>query len=243
MRRLRKPPEPRLTGTYSGFPELVAVERYLGRYTSDIVSKMARHFSDCEPVLEFGAGIGTLAAEWQRQTGVAPECLEIDPTQQQVIRDRGFRCFPSLSSVDKQFSGIYVSNVLEHVEDDRGLLQQLHALLLKDGMLAIYVPAFMCLYSRFDHYLGHHRRYRRSELIGKVAGCGFTVVECRYVDSIGFLAWYGVKLLGKSPEGADLPSPMSLRFYDAVIYPVSKTLDSLLMKTLVGKNLLLIARK
>lgn len=230
------------TETYSGFAELLAVEQHLRRYTTDIVSKMGQHFTGRTSVLEFGAGIGTLAAEWQRQTGVQPECLEIDGKQRQMILDRGFVCYPSTVAVTKKFSGIYSSNVLEHVDDDTGMLQELNGLMLDGSLLALYVPAFMCLYSTFDRYLGHYRRYHKAELIEKVTRAGFTVIKCQYVDSIGFFAWYVAKLFG-SAEGADLPGGASLRFYDSYVYPISKTMDSLIMKGLLGKNLLLIAKK
>jgi SAM-dependent methyltransferase len=227
---------------YSGFAELETVEQNLRKYNADIVSKMSRHVADSNPVLEFGAGLGTLAMEWQRQTGVKPECLEIDLRQQQIILERGFVCYSSTDAIRKKFAGIYLSNVLEHIQDDEAALQEMHGLLLEGGFLAVYVPAFMCLFSKFDQYLGHYRRYHKRELINKVVSTGFTVVECRYVDCIGFFAWYFAKLFSRK-EGPALPSAGGLRLLDSLVYPVSKALDSVIMKRLLGKNLLLIARR
>ncbi len=227
---------------YVGSAELLAIEQNLRYYNSDIVSKMTRYFAGKRPVLEFGAGIGTLAREWHKETGVKPECLEIDARQQQTILDRGFACYGSLGAVTKKFGGIYSSNVLEHIEDDVRILEQLNALLVDGGILAIYVPAFMCLFSNIDKSLGHYRRYHKAELIDKAVRTGFQIVTCQYVDSIGFFSWYAAKLLG-NVDGANLSSSRSLRFYDSWLYPISRALDALFAKRLVGKNLLLVAKK
>jgi SAM-dependent methyltransferase len=227
---------------YGGFAELLSIEENLRGYNADVVSKVAQYFAGKTSVLEFGAGIGTLAIEWEKQTGVKPECLEIDSKQQQVIAERGFVCYKSIGAVDKKFDGIYSSNVFEHIEDDLGVLKQLQLILADGGVLAIYVPAFMQLYSKIDKSLGHYRRYHRAELMDKARGAGFEVIDCYYADSVGFLAWYGAKLTGNH-GGANLGSTAGLLFYDKWIYPLSRTLDRLFMRRVAGKNLLLIAKK
>jgi predicted SAM-dependent methyltransferase len=182
---------------YGGLSELEQIEQNLPGYNADIVSKLSQHMLGRKQVLEFGAGIGTLALEWERQTRVKPECLEIDPRQQAIIQERGLVCYRSASEITKRFDGIYTSNVLEHIENDTATLQQLSTLLVERGLLAIYVPAFMCLFSDTDQSLGHYRRYRRADLICKVVQAGFEVVHCQYVDVLGFFAWYASKWLNR----------------------------------------------
>ncbi len=218
------------------FRRLLLIENNLTGYNADIVSKMARHFQDKRCVLEFGAGIGTLATEWHRQTNVRPECLEIDAELQQAIVERGFRCYPSIGAVEKQFDGIYSSNVLEHIEDDLSVLKQLRSSISEGGVLAVYVPALMQLYSATDRSFGHCRRYGRAELIDKAKAAGFEAIDCYYVDSVGLLAWFASTWFAATWSGK------SLRFYDKWIYPVSRALDDLCMRRIAGKNLLLIAK-
>jgi SAM-dependent methyltransferase len=215
-----------------GFGELLAIENNLRRYNADIVKKMARYFQGRHAVLEFGAGIGTLAIEWQKQTNVKPECLEIDPKRQQIIEERGFKCYASLGAAARKFDGIYSSNVLEHIEDDRGVLEELRSSMADGGVLALYVPAFRQLYSSLDRSLGHCRRYQRAELIEKTSNAGFQVIDCYYADSLGVLAWFAATW-----------SAGHLQFYDHWIYPVSRTLDDLFPRRVAGKNLVLIAKK
>jgi predicted SAM-dependent methyltransferase len=58
---------------------------------------------------------------------------------------------------------IYSSNVLEHIEDDSRALNEMFAKLQINGKLAIYVPAFMFLFSDLDIKAGHFRRYSKKE--------------------------------------------------------------------------------
>lgn len=228
-----------LNSDYAGIAELWANEAALAGYNADIVVKLSRHAPGARRVLEFGAGIGTLARGWAQKTGVQPECLEIDTRMRQVLAERGLVCHASLASVGGDFDVIYTSNVLEHIEDDVAALTALKSHLKPGGMLAIYVPAFMALYSEFDAAIGHYRRYEKAELREKLQRAGYDIVECTYADSIGFLAWLSVKWRKRQSVG---DQSGALRVYDRYIFPVSKLLDAVGFRHLFGKNLLVIAR-
>lgn len=227
---------------YGGTRELFAVERGLPRYTADIVGKMVSRLGPANRVLEFGAGIGTLAMEWKRQTGATPECIERDPDQRQLIEKRGLVCYRSIGELATTYDGIYASNVLEHVMDDVGALKELRCALRQDGVIVLFVPAFMCLYSDADRAVGHYRRYRRKELKNKLEAAGFSTTDCCYVDSLGFFAWLGTRIFGYRTR-TGLGSDRSLILYDRWIYPLSRLLDRLGLRHFFGKNLLLVARK
>ncbi|MEX2453279.1 MAG: methyltransferase domain-containing protein, partial [Rhodospirillaceae bacterium] len=105
---------------YDGVGELWAVEKCLPGYNRDIVRNLAAWLPRDGRILDFGAGVGTLACLWQAETGRRPDCLEIDASLRDVIASRGFRCFPSveaLGEAGQTYDGVYTSNVLEHVED------------------------------------------------------------------------------------------------------------------------------
>lgn len=108
--------------------------------------------------------------------------------------------------------------------------------------MAIYVPAFMVLFSDLDRKVGHYRRYTKRGLIRKIEDCGLVVVKCEYVDSVGFFASLLIKLLGWR-KVADLGSYQSLKFYDRYVFPVSRKIDYLTRGKLLGKNILMIAEK
>ncbi len=227
---------------YAGIDELWANEKFLSNYNLDIVNKLSKFSNVNSEVLEFGAGLGTLSKIWYFLKKSKPECLEIDSSLQKILLDRGFICYKNLEEINKTYDVVYTSNVLEHIEDDAKVLKKLHTIIKVNGFLAIYVPAFMCLYNQLDSYVGHYRRYEKDELVKKLLEANFNIKECYYVDSIGFFAWLSLRLKGYG-DNNKLGSGNSLKIYDKVIYPISAVLDWLGFKYLFGKNLLVIAQK
>lgn len=66
-------------------------------------------------------------------------------------------------------------DVLEHVDDDRGMLHFLHWALAPGGVVALTVPAHPALFGKRDELAHHRRRYRRGELREKLEEAGFRV--------------------------------------------------------------------
>jgi hypothetical protein len=180
---------------------------------------------------------------WELEAGKKPDCLEIDETQCEILRQRGLIAYSNLNDLNKNYDGIYTSNVLEHIENDIDTLGQLKKFLKEDGVLAIYVPAFQCLYSASDKALGHYRRYSKKELLEKLTSANYEIISACYSDSLGFLAALILKLLEPFCAPASIEGGKSWQLYDRWIYPVSKLLDKLGAKYLFGKNLWVVARK
>ena len=62
------------------------------------------------------------------------------------------------------FDFIFALNVIEHIEDDKLAMANIHKLLNKGGVVFILVPAYQILYNNFDHALEHFRRYNKRSL-------------------------------------------------------------------------------
>ncbi len=227
---------------YAGVDELRSNECYLVNYNRDIVEMLSSCSAQDDRVLEFGAGLGTLALIWKYLKKTQPDCVEIDPDLRNIIREKGLNCFDDLSQINEKYDFVYSSNVLEHIPDDLDVLRKLNKIINNGGHLAIYVPAFNYLYNKVDASVGHYRRYERSELIEKIKIAGFSIKECHFVDSIGFFAWLSLRIKKIEPS-QKISSGMSLKIYDSYIYPVSKFLDWLGLKHFFGKNILVIAQK
>jgi SAM-dependent methyltransferase len=66
-------------------------------------------------------------------------------------------------------------DVLEHLDDDRGMLRFLHSVLAPGGVVVLTVPAHPFLFDDRDELAHHRRRYRRDELRRKLEEAGFSV--------------------------------------------------------------------
>jgi SAM-dependent methyltransferase len=129
-------------------------------------------------------------------------------------------------------------NVLEHVEDDRTAMAQLHRALKPGGHAVIFVPAMKFLMSDLDRLHGHYRRYHRGELVAMAKAAGFEIVTAGYMDVVGVLTWYLVNTLGRRTEF----HPEMVRVYDRWIQPVTAFIERIVSPPL-GKNVLLVARR
>jgi len=81
---------------------------------------------------------------------------------------------------ESEFDVIGAFDVLEHIEDDHTVLAQMHRASKPGGGIIITVPQHQFLWSVFDEYSHHKRRYSRNELIDKVEAAGFKVL---YISS------------------------------------------------------------
>jgi SAM-dependent methyltransferase len=224
--------------TYSGSEELSAME-HMVNYNNHIISLLQKSHPCFEQVLDFGAGIGTMA-ELMQPCCKELVCVEIDKSQQQRLNDKGFNVVDDLAKIpDNSQSLIYSINVLEHIEDDYAAIKQLNVKLAPGATLFIYVPAFNLLYTAMDKKVGHYRRYNKKRLKAVFHAANLEIKDMLYVDSLGFFASLLFKYIG-SKQGEI--SPTQLQFYDKWVFPVSKFLD-IFLRYFLGKNLLVIAKK
>lgn len=235
--------------TYTGTQQLIDSETGLIAYSSEIVRKFfvkmqlkERIIEKNGNLLEFGAGTGFLAEIFRTNFKISPDCVELDPKLAKVISQKNFRCYQFLHQTPQKYEAVYTSNVLEHIENDSAVLEELFDKLAMGGIIGIYVPAHPILFSRMDKEIGHVRRYTRSELKEKVSAAGFTIESITYDEFLGFFASATVKIIGYKNR-ANLGSQKSLVFYDKIVYPISKVLDLIGFRYLVGKNLIVVARK
>lgn len=230
---------------YHGVQELLNNEVALKNYnfhTIKLLTAALKEVNHESRILEFGAGTGTLSLIFQEKYRANIKCVEIDEILVEQLKKRGFETYPSVQESNSRYTGIFSSNVLEHIEDDAKYLKILNDFLEPGGHLAIYVPAFPILFSDLDRNVGHVRRYRKQELVKKIEDAGMIVDYCNYADSIGFIASFAIKVFGFNTKSG-LGSVPALRIYDRLIFPFSLLLDSIGLRKIIGKNLIVSARK
>ncbi|MDQ3977955.1 MAG: methyltransferase domain-containing protein [Actinomycetota bacterium] len=195
-------------------------------------------------ILELGAGHGTLTGRLARHgkvtaTELSPRCVETLTQRYAGSPDIEILHGDIEAAVDaRTYDSAVLVNVLEHIPDDVGALRTLHNALRPGGTLVLFVPAFEALYSEFDRMVGHYRRYRRPDLMGRVRGAGFDVVDARYVNVLGGLAWWVIaRQLGRFPSNV-----RTVRTYDRVVTPVVRRLETRFVPPF-GQSLLCVGRR
>ena len=216
-----------------------ALRNYSAYIVQLILRALPRPLTAMSRVLDFGCGVGTIGAMLMDRTKLRLDGVESDAAIRAHIRDKGFNVYASLAEVNELYDVVLCVNVLEHIEDDRAALRQLHHVLKDDGVLVLYVPAFRILWSTMDDLAGHYRRYTRSALERTVIECGFRIHASRYCDAAGFFASLLYRLVARTERP---PSLQALRLYDRVGVPVTRLLDAVLHGCF-GKNVLVCAKK
>lgn len=121
-------------------------------------------------VVDIGCSIGNNAALrvlGRRYVGVDPAPDAIRFAQQSHPREQFVCGTVGDREVDRHVGEadlIMLTDVLEHVADDRELLGRIVAVMRPGSQLLITVPADQTLWSSHDEALGHYRRYSRDEL-------------------------------------------------------------------------------
>jgi Methyltransferase domain len=132
-------------------------------------------------VLDVGAGSGVFSRRLL-DAGVCERALCVDPgyPKERTERHRGHE-IEFTRAVERVSQGLLLMmDVLEHVDDDVGLLRSYALRMPGDARVLITVPAFPSLWSGHDVFLEHRRRYTRQGLEATVRAAGLQVVRSRY---------------------------------------------------------------
>lgn len=179
-------------------------KRFLGNKTSE--------------VLEVGCGNGTVIRSLSelknlRLTGADIYLSGVKFAKSQVPQVDFIQLDAENIPFENKFDAVGCFDVLEHIENDRRVLSQLHKALKKDAMLFVTVPQYPWLWSEIDEIDRHKRRYTKKEMIRKTEEAGFDIlhVNCfaAAVFPITLLSRVGRK---RKKEDAKITS-------DAVTYP------------------------
>jgi ubiquinone/menaquinone biosynthesis C-methylase UbiE len=137
-------------------------------------------------LLDVGCGTGAFAAEMMKSTNVI--ALDTSPIALEYTRKRGikttYNCY--LSEFPKQehkIDAITMLDVIEHIEDDSGVVKDAFKILDSNGYFIATVPAFQWLWSKHDEIHMHYRRYGLNQFEKLFSDAGFKVLYSSYFNT------------------------------------------------------------
>jgi len=170
-------------------------------------------------ILDIGAGSGVFSRQLL-DAGICERALCIDPgyPEERSERHHG-REIEFARSVERVSQRLLLMmDVLEHVDDDVGLLRSYALRMPGDGRVLITVPALPFLWSGHDVFLEHRRRYTLASLEAMVRAAGLRVVRSRYFFGLLFPAVAAMRLCDRQRLSAgQIEARSALRTYRAPV--------------------------
>jgi 2-polyprenyl-3-methyl-5-hydroxy-6-metoxy-1,4-benzoquinol methylase len=150
-----------------------------------ISDTVQRYLAPGSDIIDFGSGSGVIARHLV-DLGFKVLAADISAPALAACRQRGLNTldlnsdWPASASADC----VLACDVLEHVEDDAGLLRKLKQTLRSRGLLIAAVPAYDFLWSGEDYISDHVRRYNKPRLEKRVGEAGFVTEWCSYFNAL-----------------------------------------------------------
>jgi SAM-dependent methyltransferase len=179
-------------------------------------------------VLEVGAGLGEFAAQFTDLDRLV--VTDVDPDAAVLLKGRfpdaevGEFDLTAEARLDRPVDTVVAINVLEHFEDDAGVLALLARSVVPGGTIVVWVPAHQSLYSDFDRRVGHVRRYTPGSLRQAAGRAGLGCELVRSVNLLGGLAWWAAMRLGRTQQ----PNTDAVGLYDRFLVPATRVVDRVL---------------
>ena len=154
-----------------------------------IVSTMRRTVGPLagKSALEIGCGTGAVLPALE---GAGMSVCGIDMHRSALLHARGRVRGPlvwtnatALPFFD-DFDVVLLCDVIEHADDDVGLLVEAGRAMKPGGWLVVTVPAQPHLWTRYDEVIGHKRRYTPKLLAMKLTAAGFVRPQIRYFNMV-----------------------------------------------------------
>lgn len=183
-------------------------------------------------VLDVGCGAGNMGHHLRQYGRVTGVDSFIKPLL--VARDRQFDVVlgtaERLPVPTSSFDLVATLDIVEHCENDLGVLAECSRACRPGGRLLLTVPAFPWLWSRNDEINGHHRRYRARELRDKVEGVGLKIERMTYNNCFAFpIAALLIVLRRRLKDEPKLAAPSTDEdAYQVEMEPVSPLVNTVL---------------
>ncbi|MBN1903210.1 class I SAM-dependent methyltransferase [Candidatus Sumerlaeota bacterium] len=224
-----------------------------------ILFKMIEHYGLLKDgnarVLDIGCGTGLILQSISSRSiaiGMDFSRKAISYCRRRNIRDLLLGDVSNLPIKDSSVDLILALDLMEHIEDDEGLMKEIYRTLKPKGYILATVPAHQYLWSGHDEALHHFRRYSKESFWKLITGNKFQPVKFSYVISFTFLPIFLFRMIQKAyrrfiPSTGNPRTHIIIlpRFINSLLVHILN-LEGALLKHInfpIGISLLCIARK
>ncbi len=137
--------------------------------------------SPVRKILDVGAGSGFFSRYLlEKSTATEAWCVDIsyEDDADELVADKPIYLRRTIENIDADL--VMLMDVLEHVNDDVGLLKAYADKVPIGAKFLITVPAFQFLWSGHDDFLEHKRRYTLNQLESVARSAGLKVTKGTY---------------------------------------------------------------
>jgi SAM-dependent methyltransferase len=170
-------------------------------YYRSKASALRRAVSDLRPrhILDIGAGSGFFSRHLLVETDAQSAlCVDIGYERERGDSVAGKPVLYRRDTGPTECDLVLMMDVLEHVDDDRGLVRHYAAKVPSGAHFLVTVPAFRFLWSGHDVFLEHKRRYRLGEIEAAMRDAGLEIVRGAYYFGFVFPLAAAVRLATRS---------------------------------------------
>jgi SAM-dependent methyltransferase len=214
---------------------------------------LARFFSDATHLCEIGCGNAGVLSYVERcfpyleLTG--GELFEegLGYASGRLLRSTLYQMDARTIPFTEEFDVIGAFDVIEHIEEDRDVLREIHRALKPNGGLIVTVPQHRWLWSGADTYAHHQRRYTRGELLTKSTDAGFDVIMTTSFVSLLLPVMLAARRLRSARKPYDLMAEFDIpKWLNKILLGgmgIERALIKAGLRFPLGGSLLLVARK
>jgi SAM-dependent methyltransferase len=172
-------------------------------------------------ILDVGAGSGFFSRYLLANSlASAATCVDISYPAEYDELEAGKPIYFRRSIEKNHADVVLLMDVLEHVDDDVGLLAHYVEKAPVGARFVLSVPAFEFLWSGHDVFLEHKRRYQLNQLETVAKSAGLTVSKAGYYFGAVFPIAAAMRLLKRHSAGDQKPTTSDLSLHHPLVNSV-----------------------
>ena len=166
--------------------QLNSIHHFWMKWRFHIIRQMIEpYLFDGIKILEIGCGNGAVMKQFEMELKLVIDGCDLNENALLHFEEVSGKVFLyNIYDLNHLMTGKYdmilLLDVLEHIENDHLFLETAKKHLSPGGYILIGVPAFNALFSKYDKYVGHRRRYTLGSLKKLLHSSGLTILDSRY---------------------------------------------------------------